>query len=1076
MTAPRQHTLDSNAMKNYSSFFRSFAASLALVVAAGVGVTAFSSDAWAQRKKNPHRAVEKKDTDGDGKVSLEEWDKSPNIFKKIDKDGDGFLSAEDFAKHWGITSKGGRKAAETEDGGDPVQQARNLLAKSDAASDHNRSQESLIHIRKAAEIIINTNAPDKLIQKIFYKLGKREFRAGNVKAAIKAAKEAVDAKPLPSNLSELVRYYLSVGRVRKAEKLAEEARSTAEGYYDRRRLPEEKRMKMARDIALMDSSLLQKQGLWREAEPKIREALEWGEKLVSWDSKWLLHFLKLKWSLASNLLKQGRSVEAEIVAREGFNEARSKAKGAYGHAAVLARYVGEGLLAQGRLTEAQAMAAEAIRLIALSGESTSSRKSVLAKRFMGMVMALQGNWKDADIQFLQAGRDLAEKQDSKRSILDNNPFVILTAIKMGRAKDVRAQLEKKYAGLQKRLGDKSANTAQARSLLGMARAQMGEKEAAFEDLTQASSVLISGSPSAEADEDDSKSYETILQREVLETYMALLADFHAAGKSSVGGIDPIAETFRIADKARGSIVQKALAASGARAVAGNEELSKLVRTEQDGRKSIAALNDFLANILSKPESQREPEAVEELRDQIESTREARADAIEEIEDRFPEYAKLINPQPATLEQAAAVLNPDEALITTYFGAEHGYAWAVNAKGDKAFTRIGMGAEDIDDMISILRSALDPGVTGIADIPEFEVTTAHELYAGILGPLESVWKPTKNLILVAHGPLGALPISLLPTTAEPLAKKETLPFGGYRSVKWLARTHSVTLVPSVGAMTALRRLPPAAEGRAPFVGFGDPYFNKQQQQKAAEQQVAQADTGVALRGVPITLRSALRGKGVGAGELAKLPRLSDTASEVLSIAGALNAAPEKSVYLGEKATEEQVKSMDLSRYRVITFATHGLVPGELSGLVQPALAMSSPEITGNKDSDGLLTMEEILNLKLDADWVILSACNTAAGEGAGAEALFGLGQAFFYAGTRSLLASNWPVETTSAKALTTDIFRRQTLEPNLSRSEALRRSMMNLMEQGVSRDKNGKAQFAFAHPMFWAPFSLIGDGR
>lgn len=534
----------------------------------------------------------------------------------------------------------------------------------------------------------------------------------------------------------------------------------------------------------------------------------------------------MKWSLASNLLKQGRSVEAEIVAREGLNQARSKTKLASGSASILARFVGEALLAQGRLTDAQAMAAESIRLLALSGASASSRKSVLAKRFMGMVLALQGDWDGADKQFLQAGRDLADKQASKRSILDNNPFVILTAIKMGRARDVHAQLEKKTASLQKRLGDKSANTAQARSLLGMARAQMGEKEAASKELTQAVPVLISGAPSADADEDDSKSYAAILQREVLEAYMALLADLHASGKRSLAGIDPVAETFRIADKARGSIVQKALAASGARAVAGNEELSELVRTEQDGRKSIAALNDLLAGILDKPKSQRDPEAVEELRDQIESTREARADAAEEIEGRFPEYAKLINPQPATLEEVAGVLDPDEALITTYFGSERGYAWAVNAKGGNAFVTIDLGAEDIDDMVGILRSALDPGVTAIADIPEFEVTIAYELYAEILKPLESVWKPAKNLVLVANGPLGALPISLLPTTSDPLGKEEDLPFGRYRSVKWLAKTHSVTLVPSVAAMAALRRLPPAAKDREPFVGFGDPYFNKQ----------------------------------------------------------------------------------------------------------------------------------------------------------------------------------------------------------------------------------------------------------
>ena len=127
--------------------------------------------------------------------------------------------------------------------------------------------------------------------------------------------------------------------------------------------------------------------------------------------------------------------------------------------------------------------------------------------------------------------------------------------------------------------------------------------------------------------------------------------------------------------------------------------------------------------------------------------------------------------------------------------------------------------------------------------------------------------------------------------------------------------------------------------------------------------------------------------------------------------------------------------------------------------------------------GLLTMEEILGLKLDADWVVLSACNTATAGRAGAEAVSGLGQAFFYAGTRALLASNWSVETTSAKALTTDIFRRQAEDPDLARAEALRRAAVALMETGAWKDPGtGRALYSFAHPLFWAPFSLIGDGK
>ncbi len=106
---------------------------------------------------------------------------------------------------------------------------------------------------------------------------------------------------------------------------------------------------------------------------------------------------------------------------------------------------------------------------------------------------------------------------------------------------------------------------------------------------------------------------------------------------------------------------------------------------------------------------------------------------------------------------------------------------------------------------------------------------------------------------------------------------------------------------------------------------------------------------------------------------------------------------------------------------------------------------------------------------------MSACNTGSGEGAGAEAVSGLGRAFFYAGTRALLASNWPVESRSAKALTTNLFRRQAENPNLSRAEALQQSMLELIDGPGFVDEKGGTIYSYAHPLFWAPFSLIGDG-
>jgi CHAT domain-containing protein len=208
----------------------------------------------------------------------------------------------------------------------------------------------------------------------------------------------------------------------------------------------------------------------------------------------------------------------------------------------------------------------------------------------------------------------------------------------------------------------------------------------------------------------------------------------------------------------------------------------------------------------------------------------------------------------------------------------------------------------------------------------------------------------------------------------------------------------------------------------------------------------------------------------------LPRLPDTADEVRSIALAMKADMSRDVYLGLRASERAVEGADLSNTQVIVFATHGLVPGNFNGLTQPALALSAPNVTGDTNNDGLLTMGEILALKLNADWVDLSACNTGSGEGAGAEAASGLGRAFFYAGTRALLVSNWPVETTSAKAIMTDLFRRQAENASLTRSGGLRLSMLGLIDgKGYVDPKSGKTVFSYAHPIFWAPFSLIGDG-
>ena len=177
-----------------------------------------------------------------------------------------------------------------------------------------------------------------------------------------------------------------------------------------------------------------------------------------------------------------------------------------------------------------------------------------------------------------------------------------------------------------------------------------------------------------------------------------------------------------------------------------------------------------------------------------------------------------------------------------------------------------------------------------------------------------------------------------------------------------------------------------------------------------------------------------------------------------------------VVLGKDMTEAAVKAAPLSRYRIVHFATHGLLAGETAQLItaraEPALVLSPPDQPTEED-DGLLTASEVAGLKLDADWVVLSACNTAGGDERSAEALSGLARAFFYAGARALLVSHWPVNSYAATMLTSRTFAEMRKSPTIGRAEGFRRAMLGLM----SDDKRPWA----AHPSMWAPFVVVGAG-
>ncbi len=559
----------------------------------------------------------------------------------------------------------------------------------------------------------------------------------------------------------------------------------------------------------------------------------------------------------------------------------------------------------------------------------------------------------------------------------------------------------------------------------MAEAARGERAVALREFADAVPVLLARSVDAD-DETSSRPARDQRLGMILAAYIGLLADVRGTSLERDAGIDAAAEAFRLADVARGQSVQRALDAGAARAAAKTPALADLVRREQDARKQVGALLGVLAEAMSQPTDRQDASAIAALRTQIDTLRRARVSLLEQIDKEFPAYAQLINPPPATVEQARAALRPGESLIATFVSVDRTFVWAVPTSGSIAFAAASLGRRDLSTAVTTLRKALEPNARTAGDIPAFDLALGHRLYAALLEPVASGWQGSETLLVVGHGPLGHLPFALLPTKAVPLGRAEGLP-----------------------------------------------WFSQEQAERAARRE----STAVALatRGVPIALRSSPRMDGADSTQLSMLPRLPETADEIKSIALAMRADLTRDVFVGPAANEKSVKTADLSGYRVLAFATHGLVPGELDGLTQPALALSAPDVA-SVDGDGLLTMEEILGLRLNADWVVLSACNTASGSGTGSEAISGLGRAFFYAGARALLVSNWPVETTSARALTTELFRRQMADAALSRAQALRQTITWLMDgEGYTDPHTNKLAFSYAHPIFWAPFTFVGDG-
>lgn len=545
------------------------------------------------------------------------------------------------------------------------------------------------------------------------------------------------------------------------------------------------------------------------------------------------------------------------------------------------------------------------------------------------------------------------------------------------------------------------------------------------------------------------------------------------------------EMFQTAQWALGSEAAQSLAQMAARGTKGDPKLAALVRERQDlvaeWQRREVLRNTALGQAVARRNTQAEAE------------NNARMAAIDqrlaEIDTRLataaPDYAALANPAPLAMKEVQGELGANEALVlfldTSEWQAMHQetFIWVVS-NTDARWVRSDLGTEALTREVQALRCGLDAAAWSEARCGEltgksysggalpFDHARAHALYKALFGEVEDLIKG-KDLLIVPAGPLTQLPFQVLVTSAPANAD--------HKSIAWLVRDHALTVLPAVSSLKALRGVKHTSAATKPLIGFGNPLLDGpdrsyEEHAKLARKQQSCSTTvvqrvaeflGVRNGVPPVDLRSGV----ADVSKLRMLAPLPETADELCAVAHDFGASV-KEIRLGARATEHEVKALsmsgELAHYRIVHFATHGAMAGELKGSSEPGLILTPPD-KASEDDDGYLSASEIASLKLDADWVILSACNTAAGTAANAEALSGLARAFIYAQARALLVSHWAVDSNATVTLITTAVR-EIARDKVGRAEALRRAMLTLIDNDDPRMR---------HPAYWAPFIVVGEG-
>ena len=485
--------------------------------------------------------------------------------------------------------------------------------------------------------------------------------------------------------------------------------------------------------------------------------------------------------------------------------------------------------------------------------------------------------------------------------------------------------------------------------------------------------------------------------------------------------------------------------------------TELKQRERATHLRIARVQGQLIQAYSQAQPERSKTAV--LEEELKQADAERELLSAEIRQRHPRYAELQYPAAPKLKEIQALLDDRTVLLEYALGQKTSFLFAVTRED---FLVVPLPpAAAIRTEVEALRAV----ITSRPQRSNFEKQINHsrKLFRDVLEPASKLLAGKQRLIIVPSSILHYLPFEVLLTKGE----EKTLATMTPAQLPYLLRDHAISYVPSAAVLASLRNRPAKSAAGKSFLAFADPVYGN-------------------LTEAPLGLpQPNLRG-AFGDERQWRLGRLLESRREVEQIS-ALFPRDQVSLLLREQASEENAKTAGrFNQFRFVHFATHGLLNEErpsYTGLIlslgdsqenSPSTDSKAPASTkpnGNPQSatrnpqseDGLLQAYEIFNLKLNADLVVLSACETGLGKEVQGEGLVGLSHAFFYAGTPSLVVSLWKVQDRSTADLMVNFYRE--IGRTQTKSEALRQAKLRLIEQN-----------RYADPYYWAPFVLTGDPK